>query len=117
VCVGKGRGVLKDDVEAARYYKLAADQNHVSTQKRYAVSLTNGQGVATNEAEAAGYFTFADDQNDASPQNPYAICLATERGVVKDEAEAARYSNGLPTRIMHQPKDVMRFALRPGEAL
>jgi TPR repeat protein len=70
-----------------------ADQNHVSTQKRYIVCLANGRGVALNEAEADGYFKLAADQNDASSQNRYAICLATGRGVLKDETEAVRYYN------------------------
>jgi TPR repeat protein len=61
---GKGPGVAKDEAEVARYYKLAADQNHVSAQKRYAVSVVNVRDVSTNEAETARYFELAADQNE-----------------------------------------------------
>jgi TPR repeat protein len=57
---------VKDEVGAARYYKPAADQNHVSAQKRYAVCLADGRGVATNEAETARCFELAAHQNHAS---------------------------------------------------
>jgi TPR repeat protein len=63
LCVGKGRVIVKDEVEAARHYKLAANQNHVSAQKCYAVCFANGRGVTTNEAEIARCFELAADQN------------------------------------------------------
>jgi TPR repeat protein len=44
---------VKDEIEAARYYRLAADQNHVSAQKRHAVCLEDGRCVVKDEAEVA----------------------------------------------------------------
>jgi TPR repeat protein len=48
------------------YYELAADQNHASAQRHYALCLANGRGVVKNEAEAAQYYKLAANQNDAS---------------------------------------------------
>jgi TPR repeat protein len=72
----EGRDVVKDEAETARYYKLAADQNHVSAQKRYAIYFANGRGVATNKAETARYFELAADQNHMSTHKRYAVRLA-----------------------------------------
>jgi TPR repeat protein len=57
---------VKNEAEAAGYYKLAADQNHPSAQRRYAFCLANGRGAVKNGAEAARYCKLAADQNDAS---------------------------------------------------
>ena len=32
VCYRHGTGVVKDEVEAAKYYKMAADQGHANAQ-------------------------------------------------------------------------------------
>ena len=32
VCYQDGTGVVKDEVEAAKYYKMAADQGHANAQ-------------------------------------------------------------------------------------
>jgi TPR repeat protein len=108
---------VKDEVEATRYYKLAADQNHVSAQKRYAVCFANGRGIATNETETARYFELAAGQNHVSTQKRYAVCLANGRGVVKVRPRPLDTANLLPIKMIHHPKTAMQFALRPGEAL
>jgi TPR repeat protein len=109
---------VKDEGEVARYYKLAADQNHVSAQKRYAICFANGRGVATNEAETARYFELAADQNHVSTQKHYAVCLANGgKALHRLRPRLLDTSNSLPIRLMHHPKIVSPFALRPGEAL
>jgi TPR repeat protein len=57
---------VKDDAEAARYFKLAADQNDASSQNRYAICVATGRGVVKNEAEAAEHYELAVDQNHVS---------------------------------------------------
>jgi TPR repeat protein len=52
-----------DLVEAARYYKIAADQNHARGQYEYAVCLANGRGVPVDGIAAARYFKLAADHN------------------------------------------------------
>jgi TPR repeat protein len=50
-----GKGVQKDLAEAAKYYKLAADQGDAFGQSRYASVLHGGKGVSQNVVEAAKY--------------------------------------------------------------
>jgi TPR repeat protein len=40
---------VKDEAEAAGYFKLAADKNHTSTLLHYALCLEDGRGVVKNE--------------------------------------------------------------------
>jgi TPR repeat protein len=70
------RGVVKDEVQVARHFKLAADQNDASSQKHYDICLATGPGVVKNETEAAEHYEPAADQNHASAQFHYAVCLA-----------------------------------------
>jgi TPR repeat protein len=44
---------VKDEAEATRYYKFAADQNDTDAQLNYVVCLENGRGVVKDEPEAA----------------------------------------------------------------
>ena len=47
-----GRGVEKDDVEAVRWWTLAAEQGNLSAQLTLAVRYDNGEGVVQDQAEA-----------------------------------------------------------------
>jgi hypothetical protein len=77
---------VKDEVEAAHYYKIAADQNDADAQFHCALCLEDGQCVVQNDSGASGYFKLAPDQNDASSQKRSAICLAT--AIVRKEGTA-----------------------------
>lgn len=46
-------GVAKDQVEAAKWYRRAAEQDLPEAQHNLGVSYADGQGVAKDEAEAA----------------------------------------------------------------
>jgi TPR repeat protein len=87
-----GRGVPIDLLGAARYFKLAADQNHAQGQCTYGFCLVNGHGVPSDLVEAAKYFKLAADQNDAGGQYNYGFCLANGHGVPTDLIGAAKYS-------------------------
>jgi TPR repeat protein len=57
-----------DYVLAARYYKLAADQNLPVAQFMYGCCLSDGEGVAVEFVSAAKYYKLAADQNHALAQ-------------------------------------------------
>jgi len=86
-----GLDVLKDEKEAARYYKLAADQGHVNAQYNLGISYENGQGVPKDEKEAAHYYKLAADQGHVHAQYYLGVLYKNGQGVPKDEKEAARY--------------------------
>ncbi len=64
--------------EAARYFKLAADQDHAKAQFNYGICLTNGSGVEKNLDEAAKYLKLAADQGYAKSQLAYATRLLSD---------------------------------------
>ena len=63
-----GRGVLKDEAEAVRWYRLAAEQGDASAQLNLGVMYDNGRGVLKDEAEAVRWFRLAADQGNAAAQ-------------------------------------------------
>jgi TPR repeat protein len=57
-CLANGRGMSRNAQEAARYFKLAADQKHGDAQCRYGLCLVKGTGVAKSN-NAVRYFKLA----------------------------------------------------------
>ena len=89
----KGRGGLpKDDREAARLYKLAADQGNAAAQNNLGVFYENGRGgLPKDDREAARLYKLAADQGNAAAQNNLGIFYEQGRGgLPKDDREAAR---------------------------
>jgi hypothetical protein len=48
----EGKGVPQNHVEAAKWFRLAADQGNADAQYNLGVAYANGQGVPQNYAEA-----------------------------------------------------------------
>jgi TPR repeat protein len=55
-------GVAQDDAEAARLYRLAADQGHARAQIQLGHMFENGQDVAQDRAEAIRWYRLAAEQ-------------------------------------------------------
>jgi TPR repeat protein len=66
---------VKDKAEAARYYKLAADQNNADAQYGRALCVAKGRGVSKDETEATQYYELNANQNHAWAQFHYAVCV------------------------------------------
>jgi len=90
VMYATGRGVAKDDTEAARLYRLAADQGHAGGQFNLGWMYANGKGVAKDDAEAVRLFRLAADQGQAEAQSNLGLMYANGSGVAKDDAKAVR---------------------------
>ena len=54
-----GRGVLKDDAEAVRWYRLAAEQGNAIAQFNLGVTYANGQGVLKDSVLAHMWYNIA----------------------------------------------------------
>jgi TPR repeat protein len=59
-----GQGVEQDYAEAAKYFRKAAEQGHVSAQNNLGVMYANGQGVTKDNYEAVKWFRKAAAQGD-----------------------------------------------------
>ncbi len=92
-----GRSLQKDGsssamIEAARLYKLAADQGYAAAQYNLGVFYESGRGgLAKNDQEAARLFKLAADQGYAAAQNNLGRFHESGRGgLAKSDQEATR---------------------------
>jgi TPR repeat protein len=60
----KGEGVAKDQVEAVKWYRKAAEQNFAPAQYNLNVCYYNGEGVAKDYVEAYEWLLLAARQGD-----------------------------------------------------
>jgi hypothetical protein len=88
VCYATGEGVAKNEAEAVKWYRKAADQNFAAAQYALGLCYRNGQGVAKDYLEAAKWHRKAANQNFALAQNDLGVDCANGIGVAKDEVEA-----------------------------
>jgi TPR repeat protein len=81
-----------DDREAARLYKLAADQGNALAQVSLAAFYETGRGgLQKDDREAARLYKLAADQGNATGQTTLGVFYETGRGgLPKDDREAAR---------------------------
>ena len=80
----KGEGVPKNDAEAVKWYRKAADQGFAKAQFNLGNMYANGEGVPENDAEAVKWYRKAADQGDAAAQYNLAYMYATGAGVPKN---------------------------------
>ncbi|GHU27044.1 hypothetical protein AGMMS50256_05870 [Betaproteobacteria bacterium] len=86
-----GNGVEKNDVEAAKYFRMAAEQGHAVAQNSLGWMFENGQGVAQNYAEAVNWYRKAAEQGFAAAQNNLGWIFQNGFGVTQNDAEAVNW--------------------------
>src|SRR6266853_736720 len=59
----KGEGVVKDQVEAVKWYRKAVEQNDVKAQFALGFCFYAGEGVAKDYVEAVKWYRRAAEQN------------------------------------------------------
>ena len=86
-----GRGVLKDDAEAVKWYRLAAEQGHADAQFYLGVMYANGpgrpQGRCRSRALVPAGRRTGRGHSAVQPRGH----VRHGRGVLKDDAEAVRW--------------------------
>jgi hypothetical protein len=73
-----GEGMPQSDVEAARWFRLAAEDGHPDAQYDLGVMYATGQGVPLDQAEATRWFRLAADQDNADAR--YNLDIITASG-------------------------------------
>ena len=91
LCYSSGEGVAKDEVEAVKWFRKAADQNLASAQTALGTCYRHGLGVAKDYAEAVKWFRKAAEQNYAPAQALLGMCYTSGEGLAKNYAEAVRW--------------------------
>ncbi len=87
----RGEGVAKDEVEAVRWFKNAAESGHGSGMFNFGLALSEGRGVEKDEVEAVRWFRRSAEAGDALGKGSLGTMLLEGRGTAKDEVEAARW--------------------------
>jgi uncharacterized protein len=84
-------GLATNIMEAMKWWRQAAEQNHALAQHNLGVCYRDGQGVATDYVEAVKWFRKAAEQHWAEAEYNLAICFQEGRGLTKDPAEAVKW--------------------------
>jgi len=63
-CYATGRGVAKNEKEAAKWFRKAAAQNHAGAQYNLSLCYLNGIGVEKDEVEGSKWMLLAAGQGD-----------------------------------------------------
>jgi TPR repeat protein len=89
----KGLGVPKDDAEAVKWYRRAAEQGNVHAQLSLGVAYAEGDGLPQDYAEAAKWFRKAAAQGLARAQFNLGLMYAKNQGVPEDYILAHMWLN------------------------
>src|ERR1017187_7765960 len=77
-------GAAKNDAEALKWYRKAAEQGDAAAQSTLADCYLNGRGVARDKREAVNWFRKAAKQGDRIAQFSLGTSFAFGQGVAKD---------------------------------
>ena len=69
----------EDDAEAAKWFRMAADQGYAASQYKLGVGYANGRGVPEDHAEAVKWYRKAAEQGYAKAQNALAKIHGSSR--------------------------------------
>src|ERR1700692_738783 len=86
-----GDGVAKDDVEAVKWLRKAADQDNPLAERYLAEMYFKGRGVPADVTEAAKWLRMAAEQDDAQSEHNLAVLYTQGLGVPRNMREAARW--------------------------
>jgi len=86
-----GQGVPKDDAQAIKWFREAADQGNATAQGVVGNMYLKGQGVPQDYVEAAKWFRKAADQGEAAAQEMIGFMYHKGQGVSQNDTEAAKW--------------------------
>ncbi|MBM4393779.1 MAG: sel1 repeat family protein, partial [Deltaproteobacteria bacterium] len=115
----KGEGVPKDDAEAVKWYRKAADQGLADAQYNLGVMYAVGKGVPKDDAEAVKWYRKAADQGLAGAQYNLGLMYRYGMDVPKDAAEAYAWYNlaavsGGGDSFYRKQRDEIEKTMSPG---
>ena len=86
-----GRGVRKDLKEAAKWYRLAANQGKAYAQMNLGMMYFDGEGIPQDKNEGVKLFTAAANRGDAMAQRRLGILNYTGDSIAQDYKAALRW--------------------------
>jgi TPR repeat protein len=86
-----GDGVPKDDVEAVKWLRMAANQDNPVAERYLAEMYFKGRGVPADNEEAAKWLRMAAEQGDAQSQYNLAVLYSQGQGVPRNLKESLNW--------------------------
>ncbi len=86
-----GMGVREDDVEAAKWFKMAAEKGDVIAARILGYFYARGDGVPKSDSEAVSWWRFAAGRGDADAAYSLGVAYLKGEGVQASEAEGLSY--------------------------
>lgn len=87
----RGHGVKESNVEAVRWYKLAAEKGDASAQQMLALSYLHGNGTTQSNEEAEKWYVRAAEQGHREAQYELALMYSNGQGVSQSDELAAKW--------------------------
>jgi uncharacterized protein len=88
-----GEGVAQSPEEAAKWYRLSADQGYADAQNNLGVMYENGEGVAQNYEEALKWYRHAAEAGNKDAPNNVGVMVMAGLGVSQDYVKACMWFN------------------------
>lgn len=85
----QGQDVPKDYLQAATWFRKAAEQGETTAEYNLGVLYDDGDGVSRDYVQAAKWFRNAAEKGDPNAQYSLGVLYAKGRGVTQDYAQAA----------------------------
>ncbi len=89
----QGQGTLKDDAEAVKWYRKAAQQGLLQAQHNLGLMYYRGKGVPQDYTEAAKWYHKAAEQGYAPAQGNLGAMYIKGQGVSRDYVQAYKWMN------------------------
>jgi len=86
-----GQGVTKNETEAVKWYRMAAEQGYAPGQHGVGLCYARGRGVPEDDEEAVKWYRKAAEQGFAQAQADLGYRYATGIGVTEDPVEAVEW--------------------------
>jgi uncharacterized protein len=93
VMYGSGAGVPKDNTEAAKWYRLSAQQGYSYAQHNLGFMYYNGRGVMKDYSKAAKWLRLSAKQGYSTSQFNLGVMYEDGDGVIKDNVTAHMWYN------------------------
>jgi hypothetical protein len=106
-----GRGVKQDDMEAAEWFRLAADQDEPRAQFNLGVMHAEGQGVPQDYVQAIKWYRLAAEQGEARAMFNLGVSYAEGQGTDQNYILAYMWFNLAAPRFLPSEADRRRVAL------
>lgn len=87
-CYYNGRGVVADEENGAKWYRVAAEKGYPVAQNILGNLYYNGSGVPVNKEKAVEWYRKAAEQGHIGAQTSLGVCYKDGQGVSQDDKKA-----------------------------